>query len=168
MIPKVTIEQTIQQLDNLYNDASSQKKKIYYSKLGVLELCGWIESTFDQITLGYANRQLTLADNKKFVKKNIIKPNYGFEYYNNVRPMLMKVLGLINLEWIEKRMDRTGKITQLVALLENLKDARNKAAHTFTKGTTITYDAPSVTMTNFNNLYNIVIDLDKQIRENFG
>jgi hypothetical protein len=168
MISKVTIEQTIQQLDSLYNNASSQKKKIYYSKLGVIELCGWIESTFDQITLGYANRRLTLADNKKFVKKHIIKPNYGFEYYTNVRPMLMKLLGLINLEWIEKRMDSSGKITQLVALLQNLKDARNKAAHTFIKGTTITYDAPSVTLTNFNNLYTIVIELDNQIRENFG
>lgn len=168
MISKLYIEQTLSQLDRMFTTATSRKKEIYFAKLGVLELCGWIENSFDQIVQGYANRTLSLADNKKFVKKSIIKPNYGFEYHSNVRPMLMKTLGIVNLEKIERKLERTGKITQLETLLGNLKDARNKAAHTFTKGTTITYDAPSVTKANFTNLYNIILELDDEIRNNYG
>ncbi len=168
MISRVYTEQTLSQLDSMFRSATSRKKEIYFAKLSVLELCGWIENSFDQIVQGYANRCLTNRDNKNFVKRNIIKPNYGFEYHNNVRPMLMKTLGLVNLEKIENKLERTGKITQLVTLLGNLKDARNKAAHTFTKGTTITYDAPSVTRANFTNLYNIISELDNEIRNNYG
>jgi len=168
MISKTYTENTLSRLDRMFQTATSQQKEIYYAKLGVLELCGWIESSFDEIVLGYANRCLRNNANKTFVKKQIIKPNYGFEYNKNVRPMLMKILGLVNLEKIEKKLETNGKITQLTSLLENLKDARNKAAHTFTKGTTITYDAPSVSKANFISLYSLIIELDNEIRDFYG
>jgi hypothetical protein len=49
MIIKGYIENTLKELDRLYNKHTSLKKDIYYSKLAVIELCGWIEETCDAI-----------------------------------------------------------------------------------------------------------------------
>lgn len=101
MIVKGYIENTIDELDKLYNASTSQKKTIYYSKLALLELCGWLEETMDNIVEAHCNRKLKLTANKTEFKKERIKPIYGFEYNRHFRPMLMAAIGIIELEKIE-------------------------------------------------------------------
>ena len=81
MISKSYISSTLNDLERLYNSANSQKKTIYYSKLAVIELCGWIEETVDDILLMHVNRKCRESDNKNYFKNNVIKPNSSFQYY---------------------------------------------------------------------------------------
>jgi hypothetical protein len=165
MIAKSYIKSTLKELDRLYNDSTSQKKAIYYSKLAVLELCGWIEESLDDILLRHGNRNLIKPENKLFCKDKIIKGNYGFQYNDNIRPMLLKLLGLINLEKTEIELEKTAQITLLKTNLGNLKLVRNEAAHTYLKGVTRTYNAPSRTIADFNRIYNLLKNLDEELRK---
>jgi hypothetical protein len=165
MIVKGYILNTIDELDKLYNQATSQKKAIYFSKLALLELCGWIEGAIDNIVEMHCNRNLKNQDNKESFKNDRIKPVYGFQYNQHFRPMLMSAIGIIELEKIELELEKTGKITILKSRLGSLKRVRNDAAHTFLKGVTITYDAPSLTRGNFLNIYPILKEIDTMLRQ---
>ena len=154
----------LNELDKLYNDATSKKKAVYYSKLATLELCGWVEDTLDDIVLMYANRKLKESFNKKYIRKDVVKRNNGFQYKYNIRPMLIAVLGIITLEKIENKFEKTSKITVLKNSLSNLRESRNKAAHTHLKGIMSNYDAPSVIIREFNIIKEILRDLDNELR----
>ncbi len=99
----------------------------------------------DDIVLRCAKRCLKSPANQKFIKDEIIKPNSNFQY-EAFRKMLMIVIGLATLEKIEKKSEKTDKISTLKGYLGNLKKSRNLAAHSHTKGTLTTYDAPSETI----------------------
>ena len=47
MVVKGYITDTIDERDKLYNRATSQKKAMYYSKLALLELDGWLEEKME-------------------------------------------------------------------------------------------------------------------------
>ena len=96
------------ELDKLYNNATSQKKAIYFSKLAVIELCGWIEETLDDIIIKHGNRNLKTVENKNYCLNKIVSSNYGFQYNNNIRPMLINLLGLIQLEKFETGGNEAG------------------------------------------------------------
>ncbi len=164
MIVKSYIRDTLRELDNLYNNASSQKKLIYFSKLAILELCGWIEETLDDIIIKHSNRNLKLSENKIYCKDKIVNPNYGFQYNTNIRPMLIKLIGLIQVEKLEKELEKTAQITLLKVNLGNLKRSRNEAAHTHLKGVTRTYNAPSRTIADFNTICGILEIVDAELR----
>ncbi|CAM2978373.1 hypothetical protein O8E88_000478 [Flavobacterium psychrophilum] len=165
MIAKSYIESTLQELDKLYNQASSQKKAIYFSKLAIIELCGWIEETVDEIVLRHCNRKLKNVENKNYCKEKIIKNNYGFQYLQNIRPMLINLIGLIGVEKLEIELEKTAQITLLKNSLGNLKVSRNEAAHTHLKGITRTYNAPSRTLGDFNRIYIVLEKLDLELRK---
>lgn len=164
MVVKGYIIDTIDELDKLYNQATSQKKAIYYSKLALLELCGWLEETMDNIVEMHCNRNLIEKDNKKSFKDDYIKSVYGFQYKKHFRPMLMSAIGIIELEKIEIELEKSGKITVLKNELGNLRNVRNDAAHTFLRGVTETYDAPSKTKGNFLKIYPILKEIDDILR----
>lgn len=165
MIAKSYIEQTLIELDRLYNQSTSQKKAIYYSKLALLELCGWIEESLDNIILMHANRKLKDKANKDYCEKNIIRPNYGFDYKKNIRPMLMQLIGLIALESLEKELEKTGKISLLKSYLGTLIASRNEAAHTHLKGITRTYNAPSRILGDFQRIYVVLKHFESELRK---
>lgn len=165
MIAKSYIESTLKELDKLYNQASSQKKAIYFSKLAVIELCGWIEETVDDIVLRHCNRKLKNTDNKNYCKEKIIKNNYGFQYSQNIRPMLISLIGLIEVEKLENELEKTAQVTLLKSNLGNLKTSRNEAAHTHLKGITRTYNAPSRTIGDFNRISVILEKIDLELRK---
>ncbi len=162
MIAFSYITDSLNELDKLYNEAKSKKKVIYHSKLATLELCGWVEDTFDDMVLRHANRKLKVASN---IKRDVVRRNNGFQYDYNIRPMLIALLGMITLEKIEKNFEKAGRITILKTSLSNLRESRNKAAHTHLKGATGTYDAPSVIIREFNTISAILYDLDKELRK---
>ena len=165
MVAKTYIESTLNELDNLYNQATSQKKVIYYSKLATIELCGWIEETLDNIVMMHANRHLKENKNKKYIRNDVIQKNYGFHYENNVRPMLLKLIGIIELEKIEKKLEKTGQLSVLSSQLGTLVKTRNSAAHTHLKGVTRTFNAPSVTLGYFRSIFPIILAIDTELRQ---
>jgi hypothetical protein len=162
MITKSYLFKTLNRLDKLYNDSTSDDQKIFYSKLALIELCGWIEETMDDIVLRCAKRCLKSPANLKFIDKTVHNTN-SFEY-EAFRKMLMMVIGLATLEKIEEQLETTGKISALKGDLGNLKRSRNQAAHTHTKGTLTTYDAPSKTKYNFDRIYALLTELDAELQ----
>jgi hypothetical protein len=163
MIARSYIESNLKQLDRLYNSAGSQKMKLYYSKLAMLELCGWIEETMDDVVIKCANRVLKVHSNKAYIADKVVKPTYGFEYEKHFRRMLVFVVGLMSVEKIEKNVDAV-KYARFKSALGSLKAARNKEAHTHLKGITRTVDAPSVTMRNFVYVYEGLVEYQKKLK----
>lgn len=164
MIAKSYIETTLRELNYLFNNSTSQKKNIYFAKLAIIELCGWIEETLDDIIKSHSHRNLKEAANKKYCRDKIIKPNYGFQYNENIRPMLISLIGLIEMEKIEKKLEKTATITLLKTTLGNLKQVRNEVAHTYLKGITKTYNAPSRTIADFRTILSALEKIDLELR----
>ncbi len=102
---------------------------LFYSKLAVIELCGWIELTMDEMVLSCAKKHLANPTNLAFVEKEVIRRNYRF-HYDEFREMLMKVVGLVRVEELESRLD-TAKFQRLKSTLGILEKTRNGEAHTF-------------------------------------
>jgi len=165
MIAVSYIDNTLKELDKLYNTSSSQKKAIYFSKLALIELCGWIEETVDDIILRHSKRHLKEPNNKKYYESQIVKRNYGFQYEDNIRQMLIRLIGLIEVEKLEKELEKTQQITALKGYLSNIKGSRNQAAHTYLKGVTRTFNAPSRTIGDFNNIKPILEKIDQELRK---
>ena len=163
MIGKTSILQNLKSLERLYNKSTGSKKAMFYSKLSILELRGWIEESMDDIVLRCANRNLKVRKNRDFVKDPIIERVYGFEYHKHFRAMLIRVVGLITLEKVEKRVDQT-KFHLMKTSLGHLKDPRNLQAHTHLKGTTRRLDAPSVTISKFNEVYEGLKNFETELR----
>lgn len=162
MVVKKNILTTIKRLDVLYNGAPNPEAT-YYSKLAIIELCGWIEHSMDNIAEHFAKKKLKtqpFKDSFKALKDH----NYGFEYKKNFRKMLIQTIGLHNMEKIEVKLNYTGSITILDSTLDTLKTLRNDAAHTFI-GATTTYQAPSVTKSQLETIYPILKEFGKEIKK---
>lgn len=163
MISKNSILGNLKSLDNCYRKAKSQKEALFYSKLAILELCGWVEETMDDIVMRCAIRHLKERNNRKYCKDNIVKKTYGFDYERNFRFMLIRLLGLVNVERIERQVD-ARKRSGLEGALGSLKAVRDAEAHTHLKGTTRRLNAPSFTITQFKPLYEGLVEFDMKIR----
>lgn len=163
MVVKTHILTNIKKLDGLYNSAPTAEAT-YYSKLAIIELCGWIEFSMDNIAEFFANKHLkTPAFKKDF--KSIKNKNFGFEYNHNFKKMLSSTIGLHNMEKLEISVNKTttGGIAILESTLDILKLLRNDAAHNFI-GTTTTYQSPSVTKSQLETIYPILKQISKEIR----
>ena len=162
MIVKRQILVNLNALNRSYLKASSERESFFCSKLAILELCGWIEESMDDVVLRCAIRHLRKDANVNFVRKIIIKRTYGFDYELNFRRMLIQLLGLINVEKIEKSVDQNKHI-QLKATLKALKTVRDSEAHTHIKGVTRSINAPSATLNQFPALYDGLMEYDRTI-----
>lgn len=160
IVVKRHILNTINQLDRLYN-SSSTDEATYYSKLAVIEFCGWIEVTMDKIAESYVNRKIRTTPYRD-IFRNIKENNHGFKYNSNFRKMLIQVIGLYNMENVESAVSRSGAIAVLSAQLDTLVFIRNDAAHTFLDATK-TYQAPSVTRQQLNVVYPILKEINRGV-----
>ncbi len=163
MITKSTISSNLKSLDAKYRRTTSDMESLFFSKLALLELCGWIEESMDDVILRCANRYLRVAANRKHAKENIIRPTYGFEYQRHFRRMLIQLIGLINVERIESKVDPAKKAI-LQSTLGNLKESRNRVAHTHIKGIARVIDSPSITLNRFDHVYGGLMEFDAVIR----
>lgn len=163
MLAKTYILHNLNALNQKYNKATKLKDSLFFSKLAILELCGWIEESMDDLVRRCAKQKLKEQDNINYVNTVVIKKTYGFEYQKNFRQMLIKLIGLINVERIERKMD-AGKFQRLQSTLSALKTARDAEAHTHIKGITRNINAPSITLRQFNDVYDGLAEVDKVIR----
>lgn len=164
MIAQSYITSNLKAINRSYLKASSQRESLFFSKLAILELCGWIEESMDDVIMRCAIRHLKEPANRQYCRKEFVERTYGFDYHNNFRFMLVRLLGLINVESIEARVDR-HKLDSMTAALSSLKVQRNTEAHTHLKGITHTINAPSVTIAQFQPLYEGLREFDRVIRE---
>ena len=163
MIVKKDILAILAVLNRSYNKASSQRESILCSKLAILELCGWIEESMDDVVLKCAHRRLKDPANVTYIRDEIVKRTYGFDYQHHFRRMLIHLLGLINVEKLEKTVDQEKQV-QLKATLEALTSVRNSQAHTHTKGTMQSINAPSVTIGQLPAIYDGLKEYERTIR----
>lgn len=162
MVVKKHILNNINKLDSLYN-SSPTVEATYYSKLAIIELCGWIELTMDKIVEHFANKHLKTQPFKD-IFKSLKENNHGFDYKRNFRKMLSQTVGLHNTEKIEAKLNHSGQIAILEAVFDNLKTLRNDAAHTYIDATK-TYQAPSVTKAQLEQIYPILKDFSKEVKK---
>jgi hypothetical protein len=148
MVTKTYIASNLKQIESLYDSTTSVQKSLFYSKLAVIELCGWIEMTMDDIVLRLAKRRLQEPSNHKYIEKEIVRRTYGFDYERHFLPMIEAIIGRHGIEQMNKEVDH--KIIQpLIGALSILKAERDKLAHQYIKGTTLNIDAPSATKARF-------------------
>lgn len=92
MIDKVPIETTLTELQNLYNSSTTNTQhQAYYSKMALMELCGWLEQTMDSMILSYVTPKLTIPTNISQLS-DIIKFTHGFQYEKHFRKMLVQFI----------------------------------------------------------------------------
>lgn len=162
MINYVDIEQNILLIEGKYNDPSTTThEQILYSKLAIIEFCGWIEESLDQVMKDYTMRTISVT-NQRYVEQFIIRPNSGFKYDKNLKYMFGHILGMKNLEDFEFLLDDpTGRISIFEAKLKDYSKKRNDAAHNSTPvGTTLTFFAPSTVLGDFRTVKPIFSDIE--------
>ncbi len=164
MVEKTSILKNLNQLNRLYIESKRPEQNLFYAKLAILELCGWIEESMDDIICRCSSRHLKDVSNKNYVEKNIVKSTYGFDYAKHFRKMLIQLIGLVNVEKLERRVNSV-KFAKLKATLRSFKKYRDEEAHTHIKGNLKTLDAPSVTKKNFVIIYDGIKDFEKNIRK---
>jgi hypothetical protein len=164
VIAKSYILENLRSLDYRYRNARSAKEALFCSKLAILELCGWIEESMDIVVRTCAKMHLKEPANLTICEGQIIGKNYGFDYQGNFRNMLMRLAGLVAVEKLEKNIDPAIHAS-MTAALTSLKALRNTEAHTHLKGKTRTLNAPSVTIAQFQPIYEGLIEFDRQMRQ---
>ena len=151
MIARTYVLDNLNRLNSLYRRSRTHKESLFLSKLAILELCGWIEESMDDIVRRCASRCLRDLDNRKSVEKEIRRIS-GFQYDTHFRVMLVRVIGLMNVERLEGYLDPAVH-ARFVATLDALKKSRDSEAHTHLKGVTKTLNAPSLTLSHFEDVY---------------
>jgi hypothetical protein len=162
MVTKSFILANLKQIDVRYNNSSSTKERLFWSKLAIIELCGWIELTMDDIIWRCAKRRCRNASTLSEVEV-MIKGTYGFKFKDHFRPMLINLTGFIGYEKLSKRFD-SAKIDAMKSALGALVGPRNGEAHTYIKGVTRIIDAPSVTIGRFQPIYQGLLHIDIHVR----
>lgn len=164
MIARSYINTSLQAINRHFLNAASQRESLLFSKLAILELCGWIEESMDDVVMRCAMRRVNGHHNRNYCRDVIVKNTYGFEYDRHFRFMLIRLLGLVNIEYVEARVDQ-AKHAAMTAALTTLKAQRNLEAHTHVKGTTRLINAPSVTITQLSPVYEGLAEFDRVIRQ---
>ncbi len=152
------------QLNSLYQENMGNRKALFYSKLAVIELCGWIEESMDDMIQILAKMYLKEQINLEYIEDPVIKRTHGFHYNSDFRIMLIQLIGVINVEKLENNLDAT-KFHIMKSTLGSLKQCRDKQAHTHIKGITQRIDSPSLTQNRFQKIYEGLKDVESCIRK---
>jgi hypothetical protein len=150
MITSHHIRHSLKQLDAYYSKASNPLTKVYISKLCILEVSGWIEESLDVMYDEMTQKLLTSAENKKDMKEKI-KKLYGFSYKQHISKILRLLVGHYGVENLETKLN-PKVFAPMISEIENLTISRNKLAHTYTPGATVSIDAPSITIGRFKSI----------------
>ncbi len=144
-------------LERMYNEAMTStdpQAPIYFAKLAILEYCGWIEESMDEIARRAIKRKIRTITFEQIFNDKIIGGTSGFQYKKHFRPMLIQIIGIVGMEELQDHLDRTGNLDVFIKELEDLKKNRNTAAHTWI-GVTNTYPAPSLPLKSLNIIFPI-------------
>ena len=142
-----SIEDTLVELNSWYDEPECQAgdRPKLLSKLALLELCGWIEGTFDNIIIEVD--QATINE-RVWTERNVIKDVSGFEYESHLRRMLIKLGGEVLARRVESQIEQVapGDLAHLKSLLGTLWKKRCSLAHAdmvANVASQVSFDAPS-------------------------
>lgn len=164
MIVKTRIENDLKRLNRLYAASMTGRRAdvpLYYAKLAVLELAGWIEESFDDIARRSLKGQLASAKFHQLLE-NAIDHNHGFSYDGNFLKMMAQLIGLPECERLHSLLDSDGTLSVLKAELEALLTQRRTAAHVNLANTKLAFDAPSVSLGRLARIYPILRRIYRQ------
>ena len=162
MLAKRNIETTLLKLDQKYLDPqATNDDRNYYSKLALMELCGWIEQSVDKIAKEYASSRIVSTNELRSYEADILDKLYSFKYKKIRKDVLIYLVGIIGTQKIEARMG--ADLSILKSTLGSLASTRNRAAHTYIKGVTMTYDAPSLISAYLRQIYTPLCHLKKEL-----
>lgn len=153
----------LKNLQELYDDPINSSQKDFYSKLALLELCGWLEQFQDEIVNDYSNKRIKEPKNLKEIEEKVIGKTYGFNYDNHFRPMIINLIGYRRIEILENKMKQKGIFQMLTDQLSSLWGVRRRAAHTSFIGATINYQSPSIMINYLESLYPILVCLRQEL-----
>lgn len=159
MVVKKYILDTLDKMEAKYQAAllsHDPNEATYYSKLALLEYCGWIEETMDKIAKRCVKGKLRTTPYRQIFRDGIIGGTHGFQYDKHFRPMMIKTVGIVKMEKLHKHLDNNGMLAPFINELKAVKVDRNDAAHTWIEGTTKTYPAPSIAKNRLLNIYPIL------------
>ena len=162
MVAKSYILSSLKSLDAKYRQAKSQKDNLFFSKLAILELCGWLEESIDEIVEDFAKKHIKNLNNRKLIQDKTTR-TYGFEYERHFKSLIIQLVGIVVFERIEANIDST-KLQLFISSISSLVTRRNSEAHTHIKGVTKIIDAPSLTINHFNNIYDGLIEFEKALK----
>lgn len=162
MIAKSYIESNLRRMNYKFNQSRSNKESLFFAKMAIIELCGWIEESMDDIVLRCATRNLKESKNRKFIEEKVVRPTYGFHYTKHFQKMMTTLIGLIMYEKLEKSLDQI-KFQKMKSELGNLTQRRNEEAHTHIK-ITRRINAPSVTLRQFKAIYESLVDIEHKLK----
>ena len=164
MIDYDGIEATLNRLKAEYDLQNvDDQMPILFSKLAIIEFCGWIEESIDDVLYEYINMKILDPNCIRLIKVNI-KKNNGFNYENNIFKLFSMVVGMNNWENIIDALPPID-MQNFETILSQYSTYRNKAAHTHTPiGTTRTYDSPSMVLNNYRKIKNALQFIENQMR----
>lgn len=162
MLTKSYIQDNLKSLDTKYKKSKSLKDNLFFSKLAILELCGWLEESMDGIFESYAKKHIKSKQNLGTIR-GTIKHNSGFAYERNFKGILIKLIGIVVFERLEKDID-SAKLVLFTSTLSSLKIKRDSEAHTHIKGVTKSIDSPSMTISHFTKLYDGLLEFEKALK----
>lgn len=161
MIAKKYVEDDLLRLNELYASGITGPDAtvpVYYSKLAVLELAGWIEESLDLIAKRAMKGRLHTAS---FIDRMdlTISGTYGLHLKKNFIPMMVKLVGLQECEELCQYLDSDGSLAILSSDFGAITTQRNNAAHVNISRTTIAFDSPSVTLSRLHRVYPILKEI---------
>ena len=141
------LKKTLRFLDRMYLDHQSSddpEEAVAFAKLAVLEFCGWVEMTIDNIARQAVCVSLPEESDRKPLE-SLIKKTSAFGYAQDITPILVAAIGSVRFAAFEKTLLEEGVLSQFESVLNTTEfiRMRNRAAHTFNDGTQRNYDAPS-------------------------
>ena len=141
------LQKTLQFLDSMYQahqTSEDPEEAVAFAKLAVLEFCGWVEMTIDDIARCAVIVSLPAEEDRKPLEA-LIKDTSGFDYSRHVTPLLVSALGSVRFSVVENTMREEALLDRFRSVLNSAEFSRmrNRAAHTFNDGTQRNYDAPS-------------------------
>lgn len=167
MVVKGNIEKNLKEIDASFKKATDLKEMTYFSKLAILELCGWLEMSMDEIVLKHSKRCLKLKSNLDHYEKSVVNRTYGFEYEKHWRGMVTRLVGLSICDKFDA-VTSPSVLAPFEAELETLRKLRNQLAHTYTHSVGQPgykqLDSPSVTLARLPKLHAGLQAYDRYLR----
>lgn len=166
MISDTQLRHDLLEFKKEYDAAYSSNQlspQVYFSKLGVIELAGWVEYSFDEIA-NISVDQSALSRNVRNRVAEAIRLNYGFQYWEHFMRMMSTLIGVAACDAMHNALGAFADV--LAAELNSINQQRRVAAHTHIAGTTMTFDAPGTTLRRLNVIYPVMCDIYKWVNNN--
>ena len=163
MLSDTHILSNLQKINTVYQNSSNDLDlPALFSKLAILEVCGWIEEAMDNIVLECANRLTLNIDDLDTFEKESVKKTYSFSYDKHFRRLLVQLIGLRSIAAVEQKLDQ-AIFAKFKSDIYSLKVRRDDFAHAHVQQITHNFDAPSVTIPRFRRVYSGLSDIENTL-----